>query len=67
MFGLNLFLKKVESLLLKLVVVQFLFLLVSQILLYKKELSPFLSKTIYSEGVFFEYVLSTMEILDHLP
>ncbi|WNF38009.1 DUF5359 family protein [Bacillaceae bacterium IKA-2] len=60
------FLKRVESILLKLAVIQFLFLIVAQALLYQSELSPYLSRTIFSEGVFRENLLHTLEILDHI-
>lgn len=59
-------LKRYEAILIKVAGVQLFFLILAQILLYKKELSPYLSRTIFSEGVFLEYVLQTMETLDHL-
>ncbi|MCT8138873.1 DUF5359 family protein [Anaerobacillus sp. CMMVII] len=60
------YLKKYESILVKVTFVQLFFLILAQILLYKKELSPYLSRTIFSEGVFLEYAMRTMETLDQL-
>lgn len=62
----DVFLKRVESILLKLAVIQFLFLIVSQALLYQSELSPYLSRTIFSEGVFIKNLFQTLETLDHI-
>lgn len=62
----DIFLKRVESILLKLAVIQFLFLIIAQVLLYQSELSPYLSRTIFSEGVFIKNLLQTLEILDHI-
>lgn len=60
------YLKRFEALIIKVTFMQFLFLILSQALLYKKELSPYLSRTIFSEGVFLEYAMKTMETLDQL-
>ncbi|MFN7252180.1 MAG: DUF5359 family protein [Anaerobacillus sp.] len=60
------YLKRLEAILLKITFLQFFFLILAQILLYKKELSPYLSRTIFSEGVFLEYALRAMETLDQL-
>lgn len=62
----DVFLKRVESILLKLAVIQFLFLIVAQVLLSQSELSPYLSRTIFSEGVFIKNLLQTLETLDHI-
>ncbi|RXJ03925.1 hypothetical protein DS745_00605 [Anaerobacillus alkaliphilus] len=59
-------LKKYEGVLVKVTCIQFIFLIIAQILLYKKEVAPYISKTIFSEGVFIEYVYRTMETLDQL-
>lgn len=59
-------LAKVESILIRITFVQFIFLVLAQILLQKKAIAPFLSHTIFSEGVYFEYVRKTMVILDCL-
>ncbi|OIJ14832.1 hypothetical protein BKP37_07600 [Anaerobacillus alkalilacustris] len=59
--------KKLEERLLKITLVHLFLVILSQVLLYKKELSPYLSRTIFSEGVLLEYTLRTVEILDQLP
>ncbi len=59
-------LKKYESVLLRLACIQFVFLIIAQMILYKKEIAPYVSKTIFSEGVFREYVYRTLETLDQL-
>ncbi len=59
-------LKKIELAILKIALVQFLFLILAQILLTNKDIAPYLSKTVFAEGVFFEYVLRVMQTLDHL-
>jgi hypothetical protein len=43
--------KRFESLLIKLVFIQFIFLVLAQLLLMNGEISPFLSKVIQYEGV----------------
>ncbi|OIJ16293.1 hypothetical protein BKP35_02460 [Anaerobacillus arseniciselenatis] len=58
-------LKKIESVIVKITCLQFLFLILAQLLLRNKEIAPYLSKTVFSEGVFFESVLRVMETLDH--
>lgn len=61
----NGYLKKVEGFLIKLTFLQFIYLILAQTLLYKKEISPYLSRTIFSEGVFYEDVLfRALETLD---
>lgn len=67
MFLLIELLKRIEAVLIKLVIVQFIFLLLAQMLLSKKELSPYLSRTIFSEGVFLEAVVRVVQTLDQLP
>lgn len=59
--------KKLEERLLKITLVHLFLVILAQVLLYKKELSPYLSRTIFSEGVLLEYTLRTVEILDQLP
>lgn len=60
------FFKTIEKILIKLTVIQFLFLLIGQSLLLNKQVSPFISKTILAEGVFLENFIRVMETLDHL-
>lgn len=61
------FLRKIELILIRITFIQLFFLLLAQFLLYKKDVTPYLSKTIFAEGVFFQTVLETLERLDHLP
>lgn len=43
--------KRVEHFIIKLVLVQFLFLLLAQVLLMQPRIAPYLSKVVYYEGV----------------
>lgn len=62
----DVYFKKIESVLLKLALIQFLFLILAQALLYQKELSPYLSEAIFSEGVFLENLFWTVEAIDQI-
>lgn len=59
-------LKRVETIIIKLTIIQFVFMIIAQIILSNKSIAPYLSRTIYSEGVFFERIVKVVQILDQV-
>lgn len=53
--------KRVEHFIIKLVLVQFLFLLLVQVLLMQPRIAPYLSKVVYYEGVTKETATKSLE------
>jgi hypothetical protein len=55
--------QRVERIIIKLAIIQFIFLLLSQALLTKQEIAQYLSKVVYYEGVTRGYVTNILETL----
>lgn len=59
--------KKFEAYLIKAAIIQFCFLVISQLLICNKTVAPYLSRTLFSEGVFFESVVKVVQVIDQAP
>lgn len=60
-------LQKIESYIIKITIIQFGFLILAQTLINNKVMAPYFSRTLFSEGVFIEYVVKVVQLIDQAP